>query len=302
MHEHPARLSILGELIAKYTQHNGLNHTLINEVKIFRESRPHGRMSYMYEPALLIAAQGTKDIYLDGNRYTYSAGDFLALFIPMAVECALEKVSEERPLLGLGIRLDRHRLAKLLLKMDAIAQTPQKSVVSNPSGIFSAPLNPDLLDACLRLLKTLDDPVEAAVLGEPIIDEIYYRLLSGEQGGALKILLRQQGQIQQISKAVEHLHENLDQPISVEELANLVSMSSSGFHKKFKEVMHLSPLQYVKLVRLNKANTYITEGKNISEAAYLVGYNSPAQFSREYKRQFGVTPSEMLGLQTSSSQ
>ena len=299
MNEHQAKLSILGELIAKHTQQNGLNHTLISELKIFRESRPHGRISYMYEPALIIAAQGTKDIYLDGNRYSYSAGNFLALFIPMAVECALEKVSEEEPLLGLGIRLDRHRLAKLLLKMDAVAQTPQQPVVSNSSGIFSAPLNHALLDASIRLLKSLDDPVEAAVLGEPIIDEIYYRLLSGEQGGALKVLLRQQGQIQQISKAVEHLHENLNQQISVEELANLVSMSSSGFHKKFKEVMHLSPLQYVKLVRLNKAKTYITEGKNISEAAYMVGYNSLAQFSREYKRQFGVAPSVMLGLQPS---
>ena len=295
MNEHQAQLSILGQLIAKHTEQNGLNHTIISELKTFRESSPHGRVSYMYEPALIIAAQGTKNIYLDGNRYSYSAGDFLALFIPMAVECALKKVSEDKPLLGLGIRLDRHRLAKLILKMDAVAQTPEKPVVSSCSGIFSAPLNHALLDASIRLLKTLDDPIEAAVLGEPIIDEIYYRLLSGEQGGALKILLRQQGQIQQISKAVEHLHENLNQHVSVDELANLVSMSSSGFHKKFKEVMHLSPLQYLKLVRLNKAKTYITEGKNISEAAYMVGYNSPAQFSREYKRQFGMAPSVKLG-------
>ena len=296
MNEHQAQLSILGELIAKHTQQNGLNHTIIKELKIFRESRPHGRISYIYEPALIIAAQGTKDIYLDGNRYSYSAGNFLALFIPMAVECGLEKVSEEEPLLGLGIRLDRHRLAKLLLKMEAVSQTPQKPVVSNSSGIFSAPLNHALLDASIRLLKSLDDPVEVAVLSEPIIDEIYYRLLNGTQGGVLKVLLRQQGQIQQISKAVEHLHENLNHPISVDGLANLVSMSSSGFHKKFKEVMHVSPLQYVKLVRLNKAKTYITEGKSVSEAAYMVGYNSPAQFSREYKRQFGLAPSETPNL------
>lgn len=297
MNENQAKLSILGDLIAKYTQQNGLNNTLIGELLIFRETRPHDRIPYMYEPGLIIAAQGTKDIYLDGNRYTYSAGNFLAVFVPMAVECALEKVSEDKPLLGLAIRLDRHRFAKLLLKMDAVAQIPQKPVVSNSSGIILATLNPTLLDASIRLLKSLDDPIEAAVLGEPIIDEIYYRLLSDEQGGALKISLRQQGLIQQISKAVEHLHENLDQPISVDELANLVSMSSSGFHKKFKEVMHLSPLQYAKLVRLNKARTYIMEGRNISETAYMVGYNSPAQFSREYKRQFGIAPSETLELQ-----
>ncbi|OAD21350.1 AraC family DNA-binding domain-containing protein [Candidatus Thiomargarita nelsonii] len=161
----------------------------------------------------------------------------------------------------------------------------------NTSGIFTAPINDNLLDATIRLLKTLDNPAEAAILGESIIDEIYYRILSDEQGGALKVLLRQQGQIQQISKAVEHLHKNLDKNVSVDELASLVSMSNSGFHKKFKEVMHLSPLQYTKLIRLNKAKTYIMEGKNVSEAGYMGGYNSPAQFSREYKRQFGVVPS-----------
>lgn len=296
MNTNQAQLSFLGELIAKHIRQNGLNNTLIRDLKIFRESSPHGRISYMYEPALIIAAQGTKDIYLDGNRYSYSAGNFLALFLPMALECALENASEDMPLLGLGIRLDRHRLAKLLLKMNAVSQTPDKPLVSNSSGIFSAPLNHDLLNASIRLLKTLDDPVEVTVLSEPIIDEIYYRLLSGEQGGAFKVLLRHQGQIQQISRAVEHLIENLNHPFSVDELANLVCMSSSGFHKKFKEVMHLSPLQYVKLVRLNKARTYIIEGKNVSEAAYLVGYKSPAQFSREYKRQFGVAPSETIGL------
>lgn len=300
MNTHQAQLSILGALITKHTQHNGLHNTLIDDLKLFRESCPHGRVSYMYEPSLVIAAQGTKDIYLDGTRYCYSAGNFLVLFIPMALECALTNVSEEKPLLGLGIRLDRHRLANLLLKMDAVAQTPQKPVVSDTSGIFSAPLNQALIDASIRLLKSLNDPVEATVLAESITDEIYYRLLRDEQGGTLRVLLRQQGQIQQISKAVEHLHENLNHPFSVDELANLVSMSSSGFHKKFKEVMHISPLQYVKLVRLNKAKTYIIEGKNVSEAAYMVGYNSPAQFSREYKRQFGLAPSETLGLQGSN--
>ncbi len=141
------------------------------------------------------------------------------------------------------------------------------------------------------MLRTLDDPVETALPGESIIDEIYYRILSDEQDGALKILLRQQGQIQQISKAVEHLNENLNKNVPVDELAGLVGISSSGFHKKFREVRHLSPLQYTKLIRFNKAKTYIMEGKNVSEAGYMVGYNSPAQFSRAYKRQFGVSPS-----------
>ena len=286
-----SKLAELGQLIEKHAPDNGLFQSELHYLVMFRESQAQGRTPWVYEPALIIAAQGKKHIYLDGERYEYSAGQFLALFMPMAIECELIEVSEKRPLLGVGIRLDRHRLAKLLLKIDSVEQASAKPEAIDNSGIFSAPVKENLLDATIRLLKTLDDPTETAILGESIIDEIYYRILSDEQGGALKVLLRQQGQIQQISRAVEHLHENLEKNVSVDELASLVSMSSSGFHKKFKEVMHLSPLQYTKLIRLNRAKTYIMEGKNVSEAGYLVGYNSPAQFSREYKRQFGVSPS-----------
>ena len=120
---------------------------------------------------------------------------------------------------------------------------------------------------------------------------LFHPVLIEEQGGALKYLLQQNGQIQQIAKAVEYVHQNLDKPVSVDYMAEIVNMSNSGFHKKFKEVMHLSPLQYVKSIKLNRAQAYILEGKSVSEAGYMVGYNSPAQFSREYKRHFGVVPS-----------
>lgn len=286
-----SRLEELGQLIKKQAPGNGIFQSPLEPLKFFRESQSHGRVSLIYEPGLIIAAQGKKYIYLEGKRYEYNAGNFLALFVPMAVECELIDISEDNPMLGLCIRLDRYRLTKLLLKMDNIDQARKKPENFDTSGIFSAGINDQLLDAAIRLLKTLDDVTEAAIVGESIIDEIYFRILRDGQGGALQSLLRQQGQIQQISKAVEYLHENLEKNISVDVLAELVNMSNSGFHKKFKQVMHLAPLQYIKLIRLNKAKSYIMEGKTVSEAGYLVGYNSPAQFSREYKRQFGESPS-----------
>ena len=284
-------LNELGQLIEKHAPNNGVTQSVLNNVLFFRESQSQGRVPLVYEPALIIAAQGSKNIYLEGKKYKYGAGNFLALFMPMAIECEIVNVSDKKPLLGVGIRLDRQRLTKLLLKMDGLDQTPKKPKILNTSGIFTAAHNDNLLDATIRLLKTLDNFTEAAIVGDSIIDEIYYRILSDQQGGALKILLQQQGQIQQISKAIEYMHKNLSQTISIDNLADLVSMSSSGFHKKFKEVMHVSPLQYIKLIRLNKAKVHIMEGQNISQAAYSVGYNSPAQFSREYKRQFGQPPS-----------
>ncbi len=276
-------------LAKKYAPQEGICQTRIDKLITYRASQEHILYRQVYEPGLVIGAQGTKHAYLDGKRYNYSADHFLALFMPMPLECSILKVSPAKPLLGVSISFERNRLAQLLVKMDRIESVRPQS--GPASGIFAAPLKDHLLDAIIRLLKTLDSPTEAAILGESIIDEIYFRVLSDEQGGALVPQMQQRGQIQQISRAVEFLHQNLDKTVAVDDLADIVHMSGSGFHKKFKEVMHLSPLQYAKLIKLNKAQAYIMDGKSISEAGYMVGYNSPAQFSREYKRQFGVAPS-----------
>jgi AraC-like DNA-binding protein len=100
--------------------------------------------------------------------------------------------------------------------------------------------------------------------------------------------------VQQISRAVDHIHTHLDWVVSVDELADMVNMSKSGFRQTFKEAMHMPPLQYAKAIQLNRAQTLTREGKNASEAGYLVGYNIPAQFSREYKRHFGYAPSATI--------
>jgi AraC-like DNA-binding protein len=215
----------------------------------------------------------------------------MSQFVPMPFECETVDASPEKPLLGIAVVIDRNRLIRLLVKMDIADHTPVKPHAVDASGVFSAPISDAILDAAVRLVRTLENPAEAAVLGEAIIDEIYFRILTDERGGELIHLLQQRGQIQQIARAVEYMNQNLDQPISVDNLADMVNMSSSGFHKKFKEVMHLSPLQYAKSIKLNRAQTYIMQGKTVSEAGYMVGYNSPAQFSREYKRYFGVVPS-----------
>jgi AraC-like DNA-binding protein len=155
-------------------------------------------------------------------------------------------------------------------------------------------MSDDLLNPVVKLLKVLDDPVETAVLSDSILEEIYFRLILDDHSGSLRRLLRHHGQVQQISRAVEHIRNNLDQVVSVDELAGLVNMSTSGFRKTFRDVMHMPPLQYAKALKLDHAQTLIREGKHAGEAGYLVGYNSPAQFSREYKRRFGYSPSTTL--------
>jgi AraC-like DNA-binding protein len=187
--------------------------------------------------------------------------------------------------------MDLGRLAEVLLRLDRIDGAAAKPVSVDPSGVLSIPLKDSLLDPFIRMFESLSNPRDAAMLGDPIVDEIYYRLLSGERGGELRYLLQQRGQIQMISKAVEHIHQNVDQPVSVDALAEMVHMSRPTFYDNFRAVMHISPLQYAKSVKLDRAHTLIKEGKKANEAGYLVGYNSPSQFSREYKRHFGYAPS-----------
>ncbi len=282
-------------LLKKNTPKEGANHTIVPNLMIWKMSEPYKLVPQVYQPCIMIGAQGKKNIFLDGKRYNYNPGKFLTTFAPMSLDCELIEASPEKPLLVAFIKIDHNRISQMILKMkQTTTEIIKHDTPNNVSGIFSAPLKKSLLDVMLRLLKTLDDPNEARILGESIIDEIYFRILSDEQGGMLKYHLQQRGQINEILGVVEYLQKNIDKSISIDDMADKVNMSSSGFHKKFKEVMHLSPLQFTKSIKLNKAQRYIMEGKNVSEAGFMVGYNNSAQFSREYKRFFGMPPSSTL--------
>jgi len=291
MEDRSHKMSEFISLLEQHATQDGLNSTSVNNLFVGRSTQPDPRQPQVYPPAIIMAAQGRKFVYLEGQRYEYGNGKLMALFAPMAVECEGVEASPEKPMLTALITIDLNRITKMILNMDRFEKTPVKPDAGDTSAIFSAPIKDNLLDATIRLLRTVDNPSEAAILGESIIDEIYFRILSEEQGGQLKYLLQQRGQIHQVSKAVEYLHQHLDQPVSVDDLADIVNMSSSGFHKKFKQVMHLSPLQYAKAIKLNRAQTYIMDGKSVTEASHMVGYNNLAQFSREYKRHFGILPS-----------
>ncbi|MEM7208623.1 MAG: AraC family transcriptional regulator [Pseudomonadota bacterium] len=270
---------------------DGLFNTALEHVMLYRESNATRDDHQIYEPVLIFSVQGKKRVEINGQRFAYAPGQLFGVFMPMAMVCEMLDVSAEKPMLAVGVRIARERLARLLLKMDNIAPAPAVRACEDQSGVLMSSVSEAMLDAIARLVRTLSDPLEASVVGDAIVDEIYYRMLAHERGGALRLLLQQQGQMQQIARAVEYLTNNLTRNVSIDELAEQAHMSSSGFHKKFKQVMHVSPLQYIKSIRLNRARMFILEGAKANEACYRVGYNSPAQFSREYKRQFGCAPS-----------
>jgi len=291
MTKQPNNLKKLVTLLEQHTPQEGISFTQFKDLGTFKASAIERKSPNYYDPAVVIVGQGEKRCYVGNQTYKYGPGEFLILFLPMPLEVEIITASPDKPFLAAGISIDLGRLADVLLRIERIEGATMKPVSTNPSGIFSAPLNDNLLSPTIRLLESLDNPRDAAILGELIVEEIYYRILCDEQGGDLRTFLQQRGQIQRISKAVDYIHQHIEAPISVKKLAELVHMSRTSFYENFREVMHISPLQYVKSVKLMKAQTLIKAGKNASEAGYMVGYNSPAQFSREYKRHFGFVPS-----------
>lgn len=281
----------LVSLIEQHAIEEGPNYSAHQGFGTYKSSKIHARRPALDIPAIWVVGRGKKICYAGEQRYDFAAGNIVVMFYPMAVETEVVEASPENPFLIAGVAIDMGRLADVLLKIDRIDGTPPKPVSTNLSGIFSIPLKDNLLDPLIRLFELQTNQRDLAILGDSIIDEIYYRLLTDERGGELRFLLQQRGDIQRISRAIEYIHSNIKKPVSVEKLADMVHMSRTSFYENFRNVMHVSPLQYAKSVKLHKAQSLILDGKNASEAGYMVGYNSPAQFSREYKRHFGFSPS-----------
>lgn len=285
------KLEKLAMFVELYTPQEGINWTPIESLGTYRSSTLHEREPEIEIPAIVIVIQGTKVCYVGEQKHVYGPGKVLVGFYPAPVETEILGASPDEPYLAVGISLDIGRMADMLLRIERFEETVPQSTAIDPSAKFAIDLSDQLLDPFIRLFETLANERDAVILGEAIVDEIYYRLLCNERGGELRALLQQRGKIKRISKAIDHIHAHLDEPVSVEQLAQTVHMSRTAFYTNFKDVMQVSPLQYAKSVKLYEAQKLIKGGKRVSEASYLVGYNNLAQFSREYKREFGYAPS-----------
>lgn len=286
------KLTQLIKLLEKYAPHDGAHQTAVSQVGTFRVSAPQPRTPLIYDARIIILAQGEKICYIGNKQYQFTAGQCLVITLPVPVEVEIMGATADKPALMTGIIIDLNKIARLLLKLENSSDFTTPKEIADPSSVSVQTLNDEMLDAVIRLFQTMGKPSDRDVLSESIIEEIYYRLLAHNQVGALQMLLAQRRQIQQISKVVVHIHSRLDQVVLVEELASLVGMSSSGFHKTFKEIMHMSPLQYAKSIKLTHSQSLLREGRTVAEASRLVGYNSTTQFSREFKRHFGYPPSQ----------
>lgn len=276
------------ELLYQLAPQEGYTRSLLSEVQFMRSDRPLKLTPVLYEPSIVIVCQGRKWGYLGDEVHLYDALHYLVLSVPLPFASDTE-ASPEEPLLAMSIRLDMTVVAELVFMLN---QANARST-SPPRGMLSTPLDASMSDATLRLLEALASPMEAQVLAPNIVREIYYRVLVGEQGGGLLAALARQGQFGKIAKALQHIHSHYAESLEVGGLASDVGMSPATFHVHFKAVTQTSPLQYIKSTRLHQARMLmIRDGLPAAAAAARVGYESPSQFNREFKRFFGRPPGE----------
>ncbi len=278
----------LASLLDEVAVHEGTHRTLIEGVDSSRVSKPVPRAPVVYQPKILIVGQGRKRAYLGGEVYRYDAFNYLVLSVPLPAECETH-ASPEEPLLLLAITVEPTMIGEMMLEMDE----PHPPVGPTPRGISSTPMTEELGGAVIRLLECLKSPLDSRMLGRQTVREIVYRVLQGEQGGALRALASRDEHFSRIARVLRFVHADYAKPQSVEELARKAGMSVAAFHHYFKLVTASSPLQYLKRTRLDQARRLMAhDGYNASTASRAVGYESPSQFSREFKRLFGITPVE----------
>lgn len=278
----------LANLLDEVAVNEGKHSSLIEGVDLVRVSKPQPRDLMMYQPNILIVGQGQKRCFLGEEVYTYDPLNYLALSVPLPMECETYPTPDE-PMLLVAVQVEPTMLGEMILEMDE----PLPPVGATPRGISTTPMSEELSNAVIRLLECLKSPRDSRILGRKIVHEIVYRVLCDEQGGSLRALASRDDHFTRIARVLKYMHSEFATPLSAEELAKRAGMSLSLFHHHFKLVTANSPLQYLKQIRLDHARRLMThDGYNASTAAREVGYESPSQFSREFKRLFGVTPIE----------
>ena len=274
------------QLINRHAISEGVTNTPIEGLQLFRMSHPVERLLGVYEPSICAIVQGSKRAYLNGKTHIYNQNQYLCCTMPLPVEAEVVEASPEKPLLGLLLSIEIRPIAETMIEMAALDNS-RESYTEVVPGLTVAKWDSEFTKALQRILELLDDPVALNMLSNGRLKELMFTVLRGEAGYSVRQAFRG---MQKISRALTFLKANLHETISIDELAQLAGMSRATFHRKFKELTTYSPIQFIKLHRLNDASRLILNGSKVGDAAYQVGYSSQSQFSRDFRRYFGQSP------------
>ena len=272
--------------LMQFAPEEGLNDSPWPGLVIFRADDTATRIPVVYEPCICVVAHGRKQVHLNGEVLTYDPLHYLVVGVPLPVEAEIVEASTDAPFLSLRLDIDTSMLSELLLDANPGPDPDEAS-----RAIYTSRMNQDLFGAVMRLLRSLRNANDTRVLAPLAVREVLYHTLIGEQGERLRTVAARDSRAHRIAAVLRFMRENFRRPLSVDELAGQASMSVSTFHHNFKSMTSLPPLQYLKMIRLHQARLLmLNDGLSAGEAAYTVGYNSPSQFTREFKRFFGTSP------------
>ncbi len=279
------RITQLAAVIDRHVSGTGICTTAMPHVSLIRAYQPSTPTPAVYEASLCLIAQGSKRVSIGEHSVVYDAAHYLLVSVDLPLVGHVIDASPDKPYLCCKIDLDPAMLADLMVSEGGAVQRTDLPVL----GLY--PGDPDLIDAACRLVGLLDRPETIGALAPLIEREILYRLLTGPHGPMLRHVATAGSHLNQVSRAIAAIRRRFDAPIRIDEVAAEAGMSASSLHAHFKAITHLTPLEYQKQLRLQEARRLMLVGSATASAAgFTVGYESPSQFSREYRRLFGAPP------------
>jgi len=282
---------MLKEKINRLAQHEGINDIGIDGVELFKIATPYKKINSVLPASICMLVNGSKNLYLGEKKYVYDANNYLIGSVKVPVEAELVESSPKNPALGVVIHLDSIIISELLENFDDLKEWQIEKRTENI--ITTSPMNKALENSVERLLDTADNPMDIEVLSKSIIREIFYEILKSPQGHILRNSVQHHTKVHEMVPTIKYLEQNFKNDIKIEEIAKFASISIPSLHKNFKKATSLSPIQFIKQLRLHNAHTLLLSGYNASNAAFESGYSNAAQFSREFKRLFGISPREL---------
>ncbi|MFT8483161.1 MULTISPECIES: AraC family transcriptional regulator [Gluconobacter] len=255
---------------------------------LFRADAPTTPMDVVYEPRFCVIVQGSKQVMLCDKVFDYDASKYLVTAVDLPVTGQVTQATHEKPYLALCLALDPAQIADLLLEMKDAFPT---NGTTCPSCMTVSALTHEILDPVTRLVGLLENPEDIPILQPAILRELLYRLLQGPQGSVLRQIATAGTNLSQLNRAIGWIRTHYAESFDIASVAKIAGMSPSSFHRHFRAATMMSPLQYRTRLRLQEARRRLLSATvDAAEAGFAVGYDSPSQFSREYRRMFGVPP------------
>lgn len=282
------QLNELARLIQLLTVNEGVSATRLPSLSLIRESEVTEPIFRLNEASFCVIVQGEKEMLLGPERFRYGPGSYIVATVDLPVSGQVTQASSATPYLAVKLEFTFSEILEVVQHIRVSSQLHKDT----KRAMYVSDISPELMDAVIRLVRLLESNEEDQFMLYPLFKkEILYRVLKGPQGSALEQVAREGSHTYRIRTVIEYILTHVNQHIRMEELAERAHMSQASFHRHFKAVTAMSPLQFIKQLRLQEARRLLmSQSMDASEAAFQVGYESPSQFSREYSRLFGSPP------------